>query len=64
MGRSAIPPALLELSTPTSPEAQVEALRNLKNEIVEQMRHVGAWGCKLVVPIPTVPVIDPGDFEL
>lgn len=37
---------------------------NLKNEIVEQMRHVGAWGCKLVVPIPTVQVIDPGDFEL
>lgn len=34
MGRSAIPPALAELSNPTSPEAQVVALRNLKNEIV------------------------------
>ncbi|WP_425908298.1 methyltransferase domain-containing protein [Nitrobacter sp. TKz-YC02] len=33
---------------------------NLKKEIVEQMRHVGAWGCKLVVPIPSVEVIDPG----
>ena len=32
---------------------------NLKNEIVAQMRHVGAWGCKMVVPIPTVEVIDP-----
>lgn len=34
MGRSTIPPALAELSNPTSPEAQVVALRNLKNEIV------------------------------
>ena len=34
---------------------------NLKNEIVAQMRHVSAWGCKMVVPIPTVEVIDPGE---
>ncbi|KAF9701299.1 hypothetical protein EKO04_000238 [Ascochyta lentis] len=34
MGRSTIPSALAELSNPTSPEAQVAALRNLKNEIV------------------------------
>jgi hypothetical protein len=34
MGRSSIPPALLELSNPTTPEAQVNALRDLKNEIV------------------------------
>jgi len=34
MGRSSIPPALIELSNPTSPEAQVNALRDLKNEIV------------------------------
>jgi SAM-dependent methyltransferase len=32
---------------------------NLKNEIVAQMRHVGAWGCKMVFPIPSVEVIDP-----
>ena len=32
---------------------------NLKNEIVAQMRHVGAWGCKMIVPIPNVEVIDP-----
>jgi 2-polyprenyl-3-methyl-5-hydroxy-6-metoxy-1,4-benzoquinol methylase len=31
---------------------------NLKREIVEQMRYVGDWGCKIVVPIPTVEVID------
>ena len=35
---------------------------NLKSEIVAQMRHVGSWGCKLVVPIPNVEVIDPQDF--
>jgi SAM-dependent methyltransferase len=32
---------------------------NLKNEIIEQMRHVSAWGCKFIVPIPSVEVIDP-----
>jgi hypothetical protein len=32
---------------------------NLKHEIVEQMRHVADWGCKFVVPIPAVEVIDP-----
>ncbi|KAH7393013.1 armadillo-type protein [Pyrenochaeta sp. MPI-SDFR-AT-0127] len=34
MGRSTIPPALIELSNPSTPEAQVAALQNLKNEIV------------------------------
>jgi hypothetical protein len=34
MGRSAIPPALIELSNPSTPEAQVAALQSLKNEIV------------------------------
>jgi len=35
---------------------------NLKKEIVAQMRHVGDWGCKMVVPIPNVEVIDPREF--
>jgi len=35
---------------------------NLKSEIVEQMRHVASWGCKMVVPIPSVEVIDPRDI--
>jgi C-methyltransferase C-terminal domain/Putative zinc binding domain/Methyltransferase domain len=34
---------------------------NLKNEIVDQMRHVGEWGCKFIVPIPQVQVLDPRD---
>jgi SAM-dependent methyltransferase len=36
---------------------------NLKNEIVAQMRHVGDWGCKFIVPIPTVHVIDPKELS-
>lgn len=32
---------------------------NLKSEIIEQMGHVGDWGAKFVVPIPTVEVVDP-----
>jgi hypothetical protein len=32
---------------------------NLKDEIVAQMRHVADWGCKFIVPIPEVYVIDP-----
>jgi SAM-dependent methyltransferase len=32
---------------------------NLKAEIVDQMRHVGEWGAKFIVPIPEVSVIDP-----
>lgn len=34
MGRSTIPPALSELANPSTPEAQLAALQNLKNEIV------------------------------
>jgi hypothetical protein len=32
---------------------------NLKHEIIGQMRHVGDWGAKFIVPIPEVTVIDP-----
>jgi 2-polyprenyl-3-methyl-5-hydroxy-6-metoxy-1,4-benzoquinol methylase len=32
---------------------------NLKDEIVRQMRHVGKWGARFIVPIPTVSIIDP-----
>ncbi len=32
---------------------------NLKCEIVDQMRHVSDWGCKFIVPIPEVHIIDP-----
>jgi len=32
---------------------------NLKTEIMQQMRHIGAWGGKFIVPIPTCAIIDP-----
>jgi SAM-dependent methyltransferase len=32
---------------------------NLKDEIIQQMRHVGDWGCRFILPIPEVHVIDP-----
>ena len=34
---------------------------NLKDEIVAQMRHVGEWGAKFIVPIPEVSVVDPSE---
>jgi SAM-dependent methyltransferase len=35
---------------------------NLKDEIVQQMHHVAAWGAKFVVPIPFVTIIDPTEL--
>lgn len=32
---------------------------NLKSEIVAQMRHIGDWGGKFIVPIPSVEIIEP-----
>jgi SAM-dependent methyltransferase len=32
---------------------------NLKQEIVEQIRHVGTWGGRFLVPIPEIAIIDP-----
>jgi SAM-dependent methyltransferase len=32
---------------------------NLRKEIVAQMRHIGSWGGKFVVPIPEATVFDP-----
>jgi hypothetical protein len=36
---------------------------NLKDEIVRQMRHIGDWGGKFIVPIPKVTVIDPKELS-
>lgn len=35
---------------------------NLKDEIVRQMRHIGDWEGKFVVPIPELTVIDPKEL--
>ncbi len=34
---------------------------NLRDEIAAQLHYTSKWGCKLVVPIPEVHVIDPGE---
>jgi hypothetical protein len=35
---------------------------NLKREIISQMDHVGEWGCRFIIPIPQVTVLDPKEF--
>lgn len=37
---------------------------NLKQEILAQMRHVGTWGGKFIVPIPEIAIIDPREAAL
>ena len=34
---------------------------NLRQEITKQMSHVGEWGAKFIVPIPSTTIIDPKD---
>jgi SAM-dependent methyltransferase len=36
---------------------------NLRHEIVNQVRHVGEWGGKFVVPIPEPTIIDPRELR-
>ena len=56
---------------PIRPVEAVDALKpeyllilpwNLKDEIVQQMRHVAAWGGKFIIPIPELAVIDPKEL--
>jgi C-methyltransferase C-terminal domain/Putative zinc binding domain/Methyltransferase domain len=36
---------------------------NLKDEIIQQMRHVAAWGGRFILPIPELTIIDPKELE-
>lgn len=45
----------------TKPDYVVIMPWNLKDEIVKQLQYVGDWGGKLVVLIPDVEIITPGD---
>jgi SAM-dependent methyltransferase len=36
---------------------------NLKDEIIQQMRHVAAWGGRFIIPIPELAVIDPKELK-
>ena len=58
------------MHVPIQPVSAIDAARpdyililpwNLKQEIMAQMRHVGNWGGKFIVPIPNVAVTDPSD---
>jgi hypothetical protein len=45
---------------PIEPVDAIDAVRPiLPEEIVEQIRHVGNWGAKFIVPIPEIDVLDP-----
>lgn len=58
---------------PILPVAQIDAVKpdylfilpwNLKAEIINQMRHVGDWGGKFIVPIPSVTIIAPEEISI
>ena len=36
---------------------------NLKDEIIQQMRHVADWGGKFIIPIPEMTVVDPKEIS-
>ncbi len=36
---------------------------NLRQEIMQQMRHVGDWGGKFIVPIPQAEIVDPKELQ-
>ncbi|MDJ1157092.1 class I SAM-dependent methyltransferase [Chelatococcus sp. SYSU_G07232] len=57
---------------PIHPVAAIDAARpdyililpwNLRQEIIDQMRHVADWGGRFVVPIPELTVIDPRELR-
>ena len=53
-----IPILPVEMIAETKPDYVLILPWNLRDEIVEQMRHIGDWGGKFIVPIPQVEIID------
>jgi hypothetical protein len=58
---------------PILPVGQIDAVKpdylfilpwNLKAEIIAQMKHVGDWGGKFIVPIPSITIIDPKEISI
>jgi hypothetical protein len=37
---------------------------NLKLEVMAQMKHVSTWGCRFIVPIPSVAIVDPQELTV
>jgi predicted TPR repeat methyltransferase len=54
-----IPIKPVEVIDAAKPDYVLLLHRNLRDEIVRQMRHIGDWGGKFIIPIPDVHVIDP-----
>jgi predicted TPR repeat methyltransferase len=52
-----IPIRPVEAIDETRPDYLLILPWNLKSEIMRQMRHVGDWGCRFVVPIPELVVV-------
>ena len=50
-------------STRAKPDYVLILPWNLKDEIIQQMRHVADWGGKFIVPIPELAVIDPKELQ-
>ncbi len=46
------------------PDVVVVLPWNLETELTAQLRHIGAWGGRLVFPLPTVRVVDPANTEV
>jgi hypothetical protein len=42
----------------TRPDYLLILTWDLRDEIIGQMSHVRAWGCRFVVPLPSVSVLD------
>jgi SAM-dependent methyltransferase len=55
---TAIPIHPVEFVDEDKPDYLVILPWNLTTEIVEQMKHVRAWGCQFVTPIPRVAIVD------
>jgi len=54
-----IPIKPVEVIDAAKPDYVLLLHRNLRDEIVRQMRHIGDWGGKFIIPIPDVHVIEP-----
>lgn len=58
-----IPIAEVEAINRTKPDYILVLPWNLKQEITSQMLHVKAWGCRFIVPIPSVTILHPEEVS-
>lgn len=58
-----IPILPVEAIDAEKPDLVVVLPWNLKTEITRQMRHIGDWGGRFLIPIPAVQLIDPREMQ-